>query len=172
MPAEIVRRFAAPIVALVHHPLCLEAGLSEPRQRALRASETAALALARRVVTTSRTTARTLIADFRVPEAMITVAEPGTEPAQRAHGTGTPIQLLAVGAVVPRKAYDILVRALATLEAHDWRLTIAGPTDRSAEALASLQAAIRDTGLGNRINLVGPLDAGELDRHYASPTSS
>src|SRR3990170_7875115 len=29
MPAEIIRRVAAPIVALVHHPLCLEAGLSE-----------------------------------------------------------------------------------------------------------------------------------------------
>ena len=167
MPAEIVRRLAAPVVALVHHPLCLEAGVSEPRQRTLRASETAALALARCVITTSRTTARTLIADFRVPEPKIAVAEPGTEPAARAHGTGTPIQLLAVGAVVPRKAYDVLVRALATLEAHDWRLTIAGPTDRSAEALASLQAAVRDTGLGDRIALAGPLGAAELDRHYA-----
>ncbi|HJZ44420.1 MAG TPA: glycosyltransferase family 1 protein, partial [Hyphomicrobiaceae bacterium] len=41
MPAEIIRRVAAPIVALVHHPLCLEAGLSEPRKKELHASETA-----------------------------------------------------------------------------------------------------------------------------------
>src|SRR4029079_16354399 len=50
MPAEVIARARAPIVALVHHPLCLEAGLSEARQEALRALETAALALARRVV--------------------------------------------------------------------------------------------------------------------------
>jgi glycosyltransferase involved in cell wall biosynthesis len=70
--------------------------------------------------------------------------------------------------VVPRKAYDLLVRALATLEGRDWRLTIAGPTDRSAEALADLDIAIRDTGLGDRVKLVGPLGVTELDRHYAS----
>lgn len=168
IPADLIRRVAAPIVALVHHPLCLEAGLSEHRQRQLRALETEALALARRVVTTSRTTARILVADFGVSEGSITVAEPGTDPAPRARGTGKPIQLLAVGAVVPRKAYDLLVRALSTLNDHDWRLTIAGPMDRSAEALVSLQAAIRDTGLGGRITLAGPLDSEPLGRLYAS----
>src|SRR5262245_31173694 len=35
MPAEVVERAQAPIVALVHHPLCLEAGLSQARQDAL-----------------------------------------------------------------------------------------------------------------------------------------
>jgi glycosyltransferase involved in cell wall biosynthesis len=168
IPAELIRRVRAPILALVHHPLCLEAGLSEPRRKHLRASETTALALARRVVTTSRTTARTLAADFGVPEASITVAEPGTDPAARARGTGKPAQLLTVGAVVPRKAYDILVRALGTLEGHDWRLTIAGPTDRSAEAMATLQAAIRATGLGDRITLAGPLGRVELASLYAA----
>jgi glycosyltransferase involved in cell wall biosynthesis len=168
MPAELIRRVAAPIVALVHHPLCLEAGLSEHRQRELRVLETAALALARRVITTSRTTARILVADFAVPEASITVAEPGTDAAPRARGTGAPIQLLAVGAVVPRKAYDSLVRALGTLAGHDWRLTIAGPTDRSAEGLAKLQAAIGATGLGDRVTLAGPLNIEQLGRLYAS----
>jgi glycosyltransferase involved in cell wall biosynthesis len=168
MPGEIVCRLAAPIIALVHHPLCLEAGLSEPRQRELRASETAALTLARRVITTSQTTARTLIADFGVPEAKVTVAEPGTDAAPRAHGTGKPFQLLAVGAVVPRKAYHVLVRALATLKEHDWRLTIAGPTDRSPEALADLEEAIRATGLRERIMLAGPLRPDQLGRLYAS----
>jgi glycosyltransferase involved in cell wall biosynthesis len=168
IPADLIHRVTAPIVALVHHPLCLEAGLSKPRQKALYASETAALALARRVVTTSRATARTLVADFAVPEASITVAEPGTDPAPRAAGTGKPIQLLAVGAVVPRKAYDILVRALGTLTDHDWRLTIAGPTDRSAEGFSSLQAAIGATGLGDRVTLVGPLNIERLARLYAS----
>ena len=168
IPAEIIRRVSAPIIALVHHPLCLEAGLDEARQVELRALEVAALGLARRVITTSRTTARILTADFAVPEASITVAEPGTDAAPRAKGSGKPIHLVAVGAVVPRKAYDILVRALGSLKGHDWRLTVAGPMDRSAEGLARLQAAIQDTGLADRITLAGPLDAEQLDRLYAS----
>ena len=168
IPAEIIRRAAAPIVALVHHPLCLEAGLSKAHEKELHELEMAALALARCVVTTSRTTARILVADFGVSEQSITVAEPGTDRAPRARGTGKPIQLLAVGAVAPRKAYDILVRALGTLADHDWRLTIAGPTDRSAEALATLQAAIRTTGLTDRITLAGPLNIQQLGRLYAS----
>ena len=51
---------------------------------------------------------------LRCPAEKITVAEPGTDPAERARGTGKPLQLLAVGSVVPRKAYDVLVRALAS----------------------------------------------------------
>jgi hypothetical protein len=40
------------------------------------------------------------------------VAEPGTDP-RRARGLGSrTARLLSVGAIVPRKAYDILVRAL------------------------------------------------------------
>ena len=168
MPAELIRRIPAPIAALVHHPLYREAGLSQTRQSELYTLERAALALASRVITTSRTTARTLVADFAVPERLIAVAEPGTDPAPRARGTQAPIQLLAVGTVVPRKAYDILVRALGSLKDYDWRLIIVGLTDRSAEALANLQAAISTTGLGDRIALAGHLRADELGNVYAS----
>jgi glycosyltransferase involved in cell wall biosynthesis len=167
MPAELVARVRAAIVALVHHPLCLEAGLPPARQRQLKALETAALALARKVVTTSPTTARTLVADFGVPAHKITVAEPGTDPATRATGTGSPVQLLAVGAVVPRKAYDLLVRALSPLADRDWRLTMAGPTDRSAEALAALRAAMLETSLGHRVTLLGAVDQQRLAELYA-----
>ena len=167
MPAELVARVRAAIVALVHHPLCLEAGLPPARQRQLKDLETAALALARKVVTTSPTTARTLAADFAVPAHKITVAEPGTDPAPRATGTGSPVQLLAVGAVVPRKAYDLLVRALSPLADSDWRLTMAGPTDRSAEALAALRAALLEGGLGHRVTLLGAVDQQRLAELYA-----
>src|SRR5262245_61684725 len=43
----------APIIALCHHPLGLEAGLEPERSRALIASETKALALAARIIVTS-----------------------------------------------------------------------------------------------------------------------
>jgi len=169
LPAEIIARVRAPILALVHHPLCLEAGLSKEREAALRALETAALALARRVVVTSRFTARTLTADFAVPADRITIAEPGTDPAQRAAGSSSgTLQFLAVGSIVPRKAYDILVRALSALGNCQWHLTIAGPADRSPEALAALHAAISETGLADRITLVGPVSRERLANLYAA----
>jgi glycosyltransferase involved in cell wall biosynthesis len=168
MPADLVARIRQPIVALVHHPLCLEAGLDAARQAHLRDTERAALGLARAVIATSPTTARTLIADFAVPGRKLTVAEPGTEPAPRATGTGKPLAILSVGSIVPRKAYDVLVRALSPLAGLDWRLTIAGADDRSPEALAALTSAIADTGLGARVTLTGAATQSQLDALYAA----
>ena len=166
MPSDLIGRTQCRIVALVHHPLCLEAGLSEARRKELCGLETAALALAGEVIVTSPATAKTLQADFAVPQARITVAEPGTDTASRAKGTGKPLQLLAVGSVVPRKALDILVRALAPWGDLDWRLSIVGPTDRSPEALALLQSAIAETGLQDRVTLTGPADQAGLNTYY------
>jgi glycosyltransferase involved in cell wall biosynthesis len=168
MPADLVRGLGHRIVALVHHPLCLEAGLSEQRQIELRILETDALALARHVVATSLATAKTLVADFAVPDAKVTVAEPGTDAAARATGTGKPLQLLGVGSIVQRKAFDSLVRALKVHADLDWRLTIVGATDRSAEALGALMTAIAESGLRDRITLTGPIDPARLDSHYAA----
>jgi glycosyltransferase involved in cell wall biosynthesis len=168
MPADLIRSFDNPIVALVHHPLCLEAGLSKPRENELYALEKAGLALARHVIVSSPTTAATLGADFAVPATKITVAEPGTDPAARAKGTGKPLQLLAVGSIVPRKAYHLLVRALASLVDLDWQLSIVGPADRSEQALADLGKAIGETGLAKRVTLAGPADSERLDAFYAA----
>lgn len=166
MPAELVSELKSPIVALVHHPLCLEAGLTKPRQDELYALERAALVLARHIIVTSPTTAATLTADFAVPGERITIAEPGTDPAERARGTGQPLMLLAVGSVVPRKAFDVLVRALASVQSRDWRIAIVGPTDRSTQAFTALQTAIEDTGLGPHIALTGAVGREQLDRFY------
>src|SRR5204862_6589310 len=107
--------------------------------------------------------------DFAVPGDKITVAEPGTDPAPRAEGsTVGPLQLLSVGAIVPRKAYDLLVRSLSSVKSQDWQLTIAGPIDRSPQALAARRAAIRETGLGDRVTLAGPVDRERLTTLYAS----
>jgi glycosyltransferase involved in cell wall biosynthesis len=168
MPADLISRLRGPIVALVHHPLCLEAGLTRALQEELHALEKAALGIARHIIVTSPSTADALVADFAVAADKITVAEPGTDPAARAPGTGKPLQLLSVGAVVPRKAYDTLVRALAPLADRDWRLTIAGPTDRSADALAALRAAVGETELGSRIEITGAADVRQLEACYAA----
>jgi glycosyltransferase involved in cell wall biosynthesis len=171
-PTSLIERLPSPILALVHHPLGLEAGLDDVRRRTLIASETAALARARGVVVTSPTTAATLTAGFAVPRHRIAVAVPGTDPAPRARGTsaatGDPLRLLSVGSVVARKAHDTLVHALAPLHGRDWRLTIAGSTDLDAVALGALRAALQATGLASRVTLAGSASMAQLAAHYAA----
>jgi glycosyltransferase involved in cell wall biosynthesis len=168
MPQDLIRSFERPVVALVHHPLGLETGLAPASRAALIASEAAALARARRVIAASATTARLLAADFNVDAGRITVAEPGSDPAARAHGTGEPVELLAVGAVSPRKGFDLLVRALAGLGDRRWHLTLAGATDRDPAASAALTEAIQEADLSSRITLTGALDAAALNKLYAA----
>lgn len=166
MPADLVRGLERTIVALVHHPLAFETGLDPDRQAELFKSEKAALAEARRVIVTGAPMARLLASNYDVPTTRITVAEPGTEPAPRATGTGSPVELLAVGAVSPRKGYDVLVKALRPLKKLDWRLTIAGAFDRAPDTTAALRSAIAGAGLSDRITLRGAVDDAELARLY------
>ncbi|HXF53564.1 MAG TPA: glycosyltransferase family 4 protein [Hyphomicrobiaceae bacterium] len=167
MPAALIERFDAPVVALVHHPLCLETGLSADRQAELHRLETEALARAHRVVVTSPATARTLAAEFAVPAERITVAEPGTDPAPRARGTGTPLRMLAVGSLIPRKGYEILVEALRPLRHIDWRLDIAGALDAHSDTPRRVREAIERAGMTGRIALHGALDDRRLAELYA-----
>ncbi|ACL59529.1 glycosyltransferase family 4 protein [Methylobacterium nodulans] len=169
LPEPVIRAAGdRPLVALVHHPLCLETGLSPARAEALRASERAALALAHRVVATSRFTGALLMRDFGVPPDRITVAEPGTMPAGRTpFRQGGPVSLLAVGTVTPRKAHHLLAEALDGLRDLDWHLTIAGALDRAPACAAALRQTVTEQGLGDRIRLAGAVSGEVLDRLYA-----
>lgn len=157
-----------PLLALVHHPLALEAGLSDEQADALRNSERAALATVRGVVVTSASTARLVAADYGVPTKRITVARPGSDPAPLAQGNlDGVVQLLAVGAVVPRKGFDILIAALATLTDLPWRLSIAGDRTRDPDAAARLDADIAGHALGDRVAVLGAVSAQQLAKLYA-----
>ena len=167
LPERLISSIRAPIVALVHHPLGLEAGLGEPEHERLIDSERGALALARHIVVTSAATARLLVQDFAVTSERITVAVPGVEPAPRARGSGAPsVHILAVGAVVPRKGYDLLVEALAGLKPLAWHLTIAGALDRSPKTARTLEAQIARLGLEERLTLAGAVDDAALAQLY------
>ncbi len=166
MPVDLVRRFSRPVVALCHHPLALETGISPARAEALRASETAALALAGAVIVTSPATGRLLSRDYAVPAERITVAVPGTAPKPRATGSGGPrLELLAVGSVVPRKGYDLLIAALAGLASRHWRLSIVG-ADRAPAHGRALEAQIAAAGLGERVRFLGAVGDDTLDDLY------
>jgi glycosyltransferase involved in cell wall biosynthesis len=76
------------------------------------------------------------------------------------------VQLLSIGAVSPRKGYDVLVRALTELKHLDWRATIAGATDRAPEATAGLRSAMATAGLAYRVRLAGTVPEAELETLY------
>jgi glycosyltransferase involved in cell wall biosynthesis len=157
-----------PLVALVHHPLALESGISSGAAGAMAESERAALACARHVVTTSPSTRRVLIADYGVAPEQATVALPGIDAvaaSPRLHRGA--VTLLAVGAVVPRKGYDILIDALATLADLDWRLVIAGDRTRDRATADAVAAQIAAMGLGARVSMHGAVAEDELARLYA-----
>ncbi len=168
-PEGIAAGLAGRVVALVHHPLGLETGHAPETAKALLAREAAALRYARAVVTTSPATKRLLVADFGVPESRIAVALPGVDPAPRATGSAEdqPLHLLAVGSVVPRKGYRVLVEALSGLRGRDWRLTIVGATDRAPETTRDLIAAVAAADLGGRIDLLGAIPDAALAEAYA-----
>jgi len=145
-----------PLIALVHHPLALETGVSEAQASSLRASERRALAAAARIVATSFTTARILAADYGAPTDRIVVARPGNDRAPAAPGSSDGlVRLLAVGAVSKRKGFDVLIAALAALTDLPWRLTIAGDRSRDPEAATQLDADIRRHGLDDRVAVLG-----------------
>ena len=144
------------LIALVHHPLALESGLTSGQADALRASERSALACAHHVVTTSATTARLLAADYGVASGQVSVIEPGTDRAKVApRQQATEVALLAVGAVVPRKGYDVLICALASLADLSWRLAIAGDCTRDPATSQQLESDIVRFGLSGRITMRG-----------------
>jgi len=166
--AAVQVRQQHPLIALVHHPLALESGLGTAAAEAFRTSERAALAAATRIVATSETTARLLSADYGVPADRIVVARPGNDPVPAAGGGGDGVvHLVSVGAVVPRKGFDVLIAALATLAALPWRLTIAGDRTRDSEAAARLDADIASHGLGDRIAVLGAVPDERIAALYA-----
>ncbi|MDH7796656.1 MULTISPECIES: glycosyltransferase family 4 protein [unclassified Beijerinckia] len=166
LPPDMAAGFGPRIVALCHHPLGLEAGLSAEQSRHFIANEKRTLAAAAHVIVTSASTARTLRDDFSVTAERITIAEPGVDPAPRAQGSGGAPHLLAIGSIIPRKGYDVLVTALAGLKDCDWRLSIVGSPDRASATAQALSAQIASTGLGERITLAGELANGALEACY------
>lgn len=166
LPRRLLDILPAPVVALCHHPLALERGIGPATERHLAESERAALAVAQEVITTSNATAEILVRDYCVPGARITVAPPGTDPAERAKGSGGPgCLVLAVGSLTERKRHDRLIRALADHPALDWRLRIVGPS-RDSRVAADLHQMIGELNVADRVELAGAISAADMGAAY------
>lgn len=162
---EGLARVCAPIIAMIHHPLAKESGLSKERQDHLYRTERANLALARRVLVPSPHTAEILTQDYDVPAGRITIARPGTD---KPTGTASPVQpplILSVGIQHPRKGHDVLLNALAQVKDLDWQAVIVG-SPYEADHAAQLAGLHKDLQLTDRVKLAGRVSSGELEHFY------
>jgi glycosyltransferase involved in cell wall biosynthesis len=159
-----------PLIALVHHPLALETGLSAEEARRFRLSECAALAHARHVIVTSSNTKRILARDFAVERSGITVIRPGTDrgtSVRKIRAADEPVRLLSVGSLVPGKGYDVLLHALQTLVDVRWHLTIVGDRNRDPATAAQIAGLARAPDVSRRVMLEGAVPAERLGQFYA-----
>jgi glycosyltransferase involved in cell wall biosynthesis len=167
----LLARLRCPVVAMLHHPLGLEAGLPADVANALIERERANLALTAHVVVTSEHTREIYIADFGVPADRITVALPGFDrPAPAApQPPAAPPLILSVGIICARKGHDVLLQALARIKDLDWQAAIVGLThdETVRQALLALRA---DLGLEGRVRFTGVIPAAELQGLWQSAT--
>lgn len=173
LPADGLAAVRAPIVALVHHPLALETGVDPARAPRIAATERAALAKASAVVVTSPHTKDILVADYAVPADAVTVACPGLDEGWRQARARRPVDpplIVAVGSVLPRKGYDVLIASLARLADLPWSLAIAGSLERSPTTAAALRRDIAATGLEGRVKLLGEAAEDEVRALYREAT--
>ena len=155
MPRQIEREAERlRFIALVHHPLAHETGVSRNDAVRLWAHETWTLQHVRQVVVTSVRTATLLTREYGVKRERLTCIEPGTERWPASRGTGDN-SLLCVATLTPRKGYVTLVRALARVAHLNWHLTCLGSLERDKATVRLVRHEIRKAGFDTRVTLAG-----------------
>ena len=155
------------LVALCHHPLALETGLSERMRQTLLDSERRALSCALATVVTSEHTRQILIDQFAVPAETILVARPGTDRVPFASCDGDPIRLLTLASLTRRKAHDVLIDALAPLESLPWQARFVGGKDFDPVWAGSLQERVNQLNLAQRIHFAGTVKDAQFEYQQA-----
>jgi glycosyltransferase involved in cell wall biosynthesis len=117
--------------------------------------ESAVLAVARAVVTTSAWTRHRLFERYPLSAARVHVARPGTEPAPVSPRTPGGGRLVCIGTLSPLKGQDLLLEALGGLVDLSWRCTLAGPLDRDPRFVASLTRRATATGIADHVRMPG-----------------
>ena len=121
------------------------------------------------IVATCRATADEIARVGPFPRERIFVAEPGV--AALRSDTHGPVPsgpyVLAVGAMTPRKGFDVLASAAATLGRQCPRVLIAGPDYWGADAL---RRAIAEADTYGRVEVLGPVDDAALGALYRGAT--
>lgn len=155
------------IVGLIHHPNSLETGLPPEELEPLRAAEHRLLPLFARLVVPSPAVAEHLAQEFAVDRERIRVVAPGSVPAARSAGSGgASCRILSIGALVPRKGHDVLLRALARLFDLDWSLTIVGSDRRDPAHARVLRELAERLEICEHIRFAGEISAAALEAEW------
>jgi glycosyltransferase involved in cell wall biosynthesis len=166
------------LIALVHHPLADETGLTPKDREALLTLEREALSHCREVIVTSPFTAQRL-QELGLTQHQTVVVEPGADPAEpsatvlhRLARDHRPEQehILCVASLTPRKGQDLLLHALADLTEHPWRCRLSGSEQRDPKFAGRIRELTQSLALSDRVECLGERDEAELvaDYHWAS----
>jgi len=161
------------IVALIHHPLALETGLDPALAARLEAAERDALRHVRGAIVTSAWTAHAL-ASYGVPFERLRIVEPGVDRTAAPGGDrprradpASPVNLLCVATLTPRKGHELLLEALAGLRDRRWHLVCAGSLTRDPATSDRVRRLIARLRLAGRVSLLGEVGPEQLERCYA-----
>lgn len=146
------------VVVLVHMPFA-EASMDAAVGRAERAALTGASA----VVTTSAWARDWVVEHHGVSPDRVRVASPGVEPALATWAFPPGGRILCLAAVTRDKGHDTLVGALARIADLDWHLTCVGALDLEPDFVAGLRELADRSGIGERVELAGPLTGDALE---------
>ena len=166
MDTGLLASLDLPVVAMLHHPLGLEAGLPPDVARVLIERETANLRHADHVVVPSPHTRAILIQRFGVAPQDISIALPGFDrpsPPVAPVAKADPPLILSIGIICERKGHDILLAALDRLRDRRWQAKIVGLT-HDADVEAALRRQRAALGFEERVAFTGVIPAEALDR--------
>ncbi len=164
------RTFPVPIIAVVHHLRCGEERSSR-KNRFYRIIEKRFLSTVDGLVCNSRNTAQAALRLTGNDKPWV-VAYPAGD---RFSGTLTekdlvlratrpgPLELLFLGALIPRKSLHTLVSALSTIETRLWHLTVVGNPVWDQGYVNAIHRKIREAQLGDRISFVGEVSDPDLE---------
>jgi glycosyltransferase involved in cell wall biosynthesis len=167
-PALAAGNHPGPVIALIHHPLALEAGLEPGQARRLDHWEAQALQRVDAVVVTSSGT-RAMLVRRGVATAPLHVALPGIDhPARRLPRLPRrgPVWLLCVATLTPRKGHLRLLAALRGVRHLAWRLVCVGGERGAGNTARRIRASRDRSGWRQRVRLAGEVDAQALTQHY------
>jgi glycosyltransferase involved in cell wall biosynthesis len=161
------------VVGVVHHLLAGETGLDPANAAVVAEREGQALRAATGLIAPSFGIARA-IAACGVLREQIAMVTPGTDTAPRAEGTrsrpgarrSTPVELLCVGSLIPRKGHDVLLDAVAELRLLPWHLTCVG-SDLVAPDHVTACAGGSTCRDSRQVTLAGELDDPKLEHAFA-----
>lgn len=151
----MARRFACPLVVTEHSSEFSRGLVRGRRARSIRLVAEAANEL---VAVSDDLARRFEEAVGRSVEIIPNVVDVDNFPPRTSHPSGQPLRIVAVGSLNPKKGFDILIEALAGLQAEPWHATIVGQGPEAGR----LAALARRAGMNDRIKLVGSLPRSQI----------